>query len=253
MIISISNIDMFAEYIMYVSKINEMALFEINDKECIVALKNSSNTVQSIFTTSCVKTEPNQSISFGMKDLVKFSKCISIISSSTNDKTLKLEFDNTYVKYDDKNYGFKLITLKNDVVESIVSTRKKNNLVAMWDMKLSLRQVKKITDMSFIADDPEKCKVYFYAQDGFIIADVDRKNERLPINSLKVPITNEFNGDWNIPVIISMTLIRFWNLLKVDEIQLKLTNKRNLSVSSELKDTSNDFIKFDLISQTLIE
>lgn len=254
MIIKIKDISMFRDFIDIVSKFSQMVKFELSTEDCLISLKNENNTLMSIFKTNVlVSSEP---VSFCLGELSKFGKCLDIFQQHWTLSYADLNFDNTYLSIDHNSLGFKYKIDDEKAIRAfgILSDKKENTYKKFWGMTLTGQNIKEIIQLSFITEaSTESPKVYLYKSNDSIVADVDRKDMRMPSNSLKIPITKIYEGDWNVPVLVNMDMVRHWGLLKCDTLNIEITEQKILSVKTLTYNSDNKdlFIKCDLIMSTL--
>ena len=237
--IHVKNLNLFQDFIEMVSKFSQQVMIDMSVDKCLVSLRNSDNTMQSLFETNSLIA--SQDGTFCLNDLSKFYKCLKIFASNYSENTVDMEYDGTYVRINHPTMGFQYRVMSPEVLESynVVSKRKSINFPYIWTMKLTSDHLKKILATEFMAEIKDRSpRIYLSKSNDMIIAELDDKQSKMPVNSIKIPLTSEFTGDWCIPVIVNMEMLRSLNKLKNKSFDVEVNEKRIILCKSESQDVT---------------
>lgn len=250
--ILISNIDLFERLLHSINKLVPACKFEITKDKCEICGYNDSTVIRAFFETDIIKSS-DECFSFCISKLANFYKSVQLISEFNNkkdEKSIILDYDGTFIKYSN-NTKFKFSTVKEETVEKYISPRLKVSLDKIYGCTINNILIKKLASLSCISND-EKVKVYLYKENDSIFGEIDNKQLRIS-DSVAIPITKDFYGNWDSIIITSLDSFRMFNILDTESIKLHMTDKKALYIENQLTDKNNNYIKVILISSVLKE
>lgn len=282
--IKIEDLQYFEELLTSISKITGACKFSVDKTGCEVKVKSETEAVRAFFNSkSLVSEEP---ISFCLSDIKKLNRSIKIISDNRKRKmesyvkkkidsyekiddskitkkelTIKFEhqfkkiekpfiliYDHPYIKFSKDGIKFKFSTIKEDVIEYTKPTSLTRELTDDYGFTISSKMVSRIAEISSITA-LDKPKVYIYKEKHdsgeYIVAEVDDKTQKLS-DSIGIPITKKFFGDWYGHICLILDAFKLFNLIPSEEIKVAMTKEKAISVKS-----SNKFNSVHIITQGL--
>ena len=61
----------------------------------------------------------------------------------------------------------------------------------------------------------------------------DNKNQTIR-DSIAIPVSTDYRGDWPSPIITKLEQFRMWNLLNADEININVVKQGPVAISSQV-------------------
>lgn len=280
--IKIEDLQHFEELLTSISKITGACKFVIDSNGCDVRVKSETEAVRAFFkSTALISDEP---VSFCLSDITKLNKSLKVVtdtrkrkmnayidkkiasyenSEKINKTELKekfgnefrrkeqafvLVYDHPYIKYSKDGVKFKFTTIKEDVIEYTKPTSLTRELTDDYGFTIDTEMVRRVTEMSNITV-LDKPKVYIYKEKHdsgeYIVAEIDDKTQRLS-DSIGIPITRDFFGDWYGHICLIFDAFKLFNLIPSKEIKVAMTKEQAISVKS-----SNKFNSVHIITQGL--
>jgi hypothetical protein len=232
-----------------ISKLVESCEFDIDNDGCVV--RSTNRVERAFFKTDVLKTaESGESVQFCPMNLTKMRKSIqTLMDFSKEDGGHSLEYDGTFVKLNGI-VKFKFKTVKRSTIEDMITVDIKTELETYCSFKLNNVLFKKLMKMAFVSDDEEiDPKIYIYKENNAIVGEIDDKTEDL-MDSISIPISTNFDGDWTVPLIITMSTFKTWNLLDAKDVLVEYVGTgsiRVIRIRSSVKD-DDSFINVEIIS-----
>jgi hypothetical protein len=160
-------------------------------------------------------------------------------------------FDGEFLSLKDK-MKFKLKSCKESVVKANIGEDMKRKLVPGFGMKLQNAMMKKLCTMSFISssDESKDQKIYFYKEGEQIVGEIDNKKQKIR-DSIGIPVTSDYFGDWTVPVICKLDNFRMWNPLNVDVVNVAILEGGKAAVILNDAKTGDKFVKIKIINTVL--
>lgn len=247
--IKIKNVDYLDKFLNSILRFVGACKFDIDSDRCIVRSKNL--VARAFFTTNVMTSE--EPVSFCLGELQYLCKSIRALKEfkETEDRSCVLDYNHPFLKLKDV-VKFKLSTIHESKVEEWMSDDIRTELTPTYGCKLTNVMMRKLAQMSFMAD--ESPKVYVYQQDDVIIGEIDDKTQDLG-NSISIPLTSNIIGDWTGAIITDLDSFRMWNLLDADEIVVtEVVNGpiRAIMTLAEDKNVDEDiYVKVKILSTVL--
>jgi len=248
--ISIENIEYFDKFLHSILKFTNMCKFEIDSKKCIVRSKNL--IARSFFTSNVIKTdtEDDSVLSFCIGELQHLCKSIRTLKEFSTHNKATLIYDKPFIKLNDV-IKFKLSTIDESKIESTLTEDIRTELTSLYSCQISSVMMRKLASMSFMAD--ECPKVYLYKENDKIMGEIDDKAQDLS-NSITIPLTGKYTGDWENILITDLDSFRLWNILDSSDVNVSYEVNGPIKViliNSEDKTPDGIYVKVKMLSSVL--
>lgn len=244
--ITIHNIKLFDRLLFSVLKMVEMCEFKIGPKGCKISSINDSRVTRAFFETNAITCDEN--ISFAIGDLSRLHKSIRVLNDfKKDDKLCKMTYDGVFLKMDDI-VNFKLHSISSSRIEKYIDPGLKTKLQNDFSMVLTNVMMKKLCSMAFITSD-ESPKIYIYKKGDSIVGEIDDKTKERS-DSIQIPISSEFDGQWITPIITKIDFFRNWNLLDASKI-IAIMTKQKVMLSVAQITEGDTYIKSKIISSVI--
>lgn len=281
--IKIEDLQYFEELLTSISKITGACKFSVDNTGCEVKVKSETEAVRAFFKSKALVSE--EPISFCLSDIKKLNRSIKIVADTRKSKmesyvskklkayekggdkinkkelTIKFEhefrkkekpsiliYDHPYIKFSKDGVKFKFSTIKEDVIEYTKPTSLTRELTDDYGFTISSKMVSRVAEISSITV-LDKPKVYIYKEKHdsgeYIVAEVDDKTQKLS-DSIGIPVTRQFFGDWYSHICLILDAFKLFNLIPSEEIKVSMTKEKAISVKS-----SNEFNSVHIITQGL--
>lgn len=281
--IKIEDLQYFEELLTSISKITGACKFSVDNTGCEVKVKSETEAVRAFFKSKALVSE--EPISFCLSDIKKLNRSIKIIADARKSKmesyiskklkayekgddkinkkelTIKFQhefrkkekpsiliYDHPYIKFSKDGVKFKFTTIKEDVIEYTKPTSLTRELTDDYGFTISAKMVSRVAEISSITA-LDKPKVYIYKETHdsgeYIVAEVDDKTQKLS-DSIGIPVTSNFFGDWYGHICLILDAFKLFNLIPSEEITVAMTKEKAISVKS-----SNEFNSVHIITQGL--
>jgi hypothetical protein len=228
----VNNPEHFTEFLTAIIKIIPSHKFDINSDGCTIRSVNEYATVRGFFKTQSITSDSD--VSFCLSDTTKLLRIFQYIKDLNKPESLTspvtLEYDNTFLRYNKNGMKFKFSTIKDQVIEKFITNDLTTQLTDVYGLNINSDIIKKILSMSSITS-TEDPKLYLYKEGEVIVGEVDDKTNRLT-DSIAIPISKNYFGDWNTPISIKLDIFRLFGIIHSDEIKVALTDKKVLEVNS---------------------
>lgn len=281
--IKIEDLQYFEELLTSVSKITGACKFTVDEKGCTIKVKSETESVRAFFkSTALISEEP---ISFCLSDINKLNKSIKVVADTrkrkmesfikkklssfeaselkgknreltdkfkaefrSKEKPFFLLYDYPYIKFSKDGVKFRFSTIKEDAIEYTKATELTRALTEDFGFVTNTKTINKIAEISGIAA-LDKPKVYIYKEKHesgeYIVGEVDDKTQKLS-DSIGIPISKEFFGDWYDHICLMLESFKLFALVPSDNIRVTMTKEKAISVKS-----SNEFNTVHIIAQGL--
>lgn len=218
--IKIVDLEVFDKYISAVNKLVNSCKFIIGDKECTILSIDENQVFRVSFKTNAVISDTP--VSFCLNELVKFSRSISTLKEfkGSEHNTATFTYDGNFIELKDV-VKFKLKLVKEEVIQRYIDKEITAKLENLASFQLNYTLMKKLCGMSFISTADDSHKLYLYKEGDSIIGEIDNKQMNIR-DSIAIPISKNFTGDWSTPLICKLDHFRMWNLLDVPEITVNV-------------------------------
>jgi hypothetical protein len=166
------------------------------------------------------------------------------------DDTCVITYEEPFVKMKDV-VKFKLSTVGEISIEEFITKDIATQLTPTFGCKLSLPLMRKLSSMSFMADDTPK--VYLYQEGDTIVGEIDDKTQDLT-NSIGIPLTKDIVGSWDTTIVTDLDSFRMWNLLDAKEIEMAQVTAgqiRAIMTMGQIKNEDGLFVKVKLLATVL--
>ena len=246
--ITIKNVDTFSLFLSSLLKIVPGCKFIITPKGTKVKIRTDNKSIRGILQTDCIFSD--EQMEFCFSDLSKFFKSISLIKDVENSKSVKIVYDEPFIRYKGK-VTFKLKTVKEERVEKyIYENLDASKLVTQYSISTDHNRIKKILKSVNIIDDSD-ARVYFVKTDKCMVCEIDNKKNKLS-DSVGIPLCDidKIKGDVDNVVITSLDNFRCFGILPSENINIILTQQKILVVSASIKNNGN-YIAMKLYSSIL--
>ncbi len=281
--IKIEDLQYFEELLTSISKITGACKFSVDSTGCEVKVKSETEAVRAFFKSKALVSE--EPISFCLSDIKKLNRSIKIVADTRKSKmesyvnkklkayekgddkinkkelTIKFQhefrkkekpsiliYDHPYIRFSKDGVKFKFSTIKEDVIEYTKPTSLTRELTDDYGFTISAKMVSRVAEISSITV-LDKPKVYIYKEKHesgeYIVAEVDDKTQKLS-DSIGIPVTREFFGDWYGHICLILDAFKLFNLIPSEEIKVAMTKEKAISVKS-----SNEFNSVHIITQGL--
>jgi hypothetical protein len=243
----VKDLDLFDSYLNSISKLVDSCKFTINSEECTVMAVDEKKIFRAFFkTNSLVSDTP---VEFCLGELMKFCRSISTLRDfKGEDNTVELQFDGNFLKLKDK-IKFSLKTIKEEVITRFIGSEIKATLEPVFGFTVNNVLMKKLNSMSFISRDEDSHRVYLYKEDDKIIGEIDNKNATIR-DSIAIPITSDFYGEWSAPIVTKLDYFRLWNLLNAKEIKVDVVKQGVCIIVNEIA-KSDFYVKIKIVSPVI--
>lgn len=281
--IKIEDLQYFEELLTSISKITGACKFSVDSTGCEVKVKSETEAVRAFFKSKALVSE--EPISFCLSDIKKLNRSIKIVADTRKSKmeayvnkklkayekgddkinkkelTIKFQhefrkkekpsiliYDHPYIRFSKDGVKFKFSTIKEDVIEYTKPTSLTRELTDDYGFTISAKMVSRVAEISSITV-LDKPKVYIYKEKHesgeYIVAEVDDKTQKLS-DSIGIPVTRDFFGDWYGHICLILDAFKLFNLIPSEEIKVAMTKEKAISVKS-----SNEFNSVHIITQGL--
>lgn len=242
--INVTDLENFNRFINSISKLVTSCKFVIDSKKCEVSAVDENKKFRVFFETDSILSDTK--VEFCLSEISKLCSSISTLREFKTDKdnTTILEYDGTNIKLND-GIKFSLKTIKEEVIKRLITEKLKIELDEVYGFTLDNKMMKKLCSMSFISGSSDTHKIYIYKNDNKIIGEVDDKKSSIR-DSIGIPISTDFFGSWEQPLITKVDTFRLWNLLDCPFIKISYTKQGACLILNEMvKNTS--YIKIKII------
>jgi len=249
--IIIKNVKYLDRFLKSITKFVPSCKFDIDADKCSVRSQNVS--ARAFFTTNVITSESE--ISFCLSDLTKLYQSIKTLADfKEDDSDCVINYDGTFLRMKDI-VSFKLTTVKEDVVRDTVTSDIKTQLKPVFGFKLRNAIMNKMNSMQFMSQDSTP-KVYIYKQKikgkDVIIGEIDNKVQQL-VDSISIPLSNSFFGEWETSIITDLDSFGLWNPLTADDINVSFVTNGTAKAIISLSEIKEDdvYVKAKVLSSVL--
>jgi hypothetical protein len=248
--ILIKDINLFENFMRSIIKLLPACKFQISKDKCEIYGFNENLVLRAEYETN-VLVSPEGDATFCLSKLSNFYKSIQLISefNKGDNKEVELDYDGTFIKHKSST-KFKFSTVKEETIEKSITKKLTATLVNEYGCTINNVLIKKLTSLSCISNN-ERIKVYLYKEGNSIFGEIDDKQLRIS-DSVSIPISNNFYGDWGSLIILNLEAFRNFNLLDAPEIILNMTDKKALLITNEIVE-GDKFVKIKVIASPLKE
>jgi hypothetical protein len=271
--IKIEDLQYFEELLSSISKIVSGCKFIVDENGCTVRVKTHATTLRAYFKTTCLTSEV--SCEFCLSEVVKLNKSIKVIAeqrksklesyirkrlnSGPDSKTPKAEltakfteefkqkesplyllYDYPVMRFSKDGIKFRFSTVASKVVEYSDVRAHTASFNETYGFKITPKMISKVVNISNITA-LSKPKVYMYkdSQDDqqFIVAEINDKAQK-NCDVIGIPISNDFDGSWETPLVVNLEQFKFFNIINSDIIEIRQTEEGFLLINSSNKHTS---------------
>lgn len=195
----------------------------------------------SVFTNS---VSSDEDMSICIKDAISLIKTLSVIKDDEGKKStfsnIDMSFDDTFIHIKSKGIKSKIITVKEEVIQNVVSKEVVTVLTPILEFKTSSDIIKKVLSNGYLFSDPESVRVYLNQhedmQQNCLYAEVTNKANRLS-NNITIKFGDITLGKVEEDLILDFERISAFNIFKSDNIVIQLMDKpymvANLSLSKD--------------------
>lgn len=246
--IYIKNFDIFEQTLSAVLKIVESVKLIVNPTGLTIHVCNAYARC-SVFTNSVNSTE---TLNICIKDANALLKILKVIRDDEGKKgtfsTLDVNFDDTFLYFKTKGVKTKIITVKEEVIQNMVSKEVTTVLTPILEFKTTSEDIKKVLSNGFLFSDPESIRVYLNQhedmQQNCIYAEITNKTNRLS-NNITTKLGDITLGKVETDLIVDFERLAVFNILKSDSIVIQLMDKPFLVASLSLS-KDDIFSKFTI-------
>ena len=204
----------------------------------------------SVFT-NCVYSDEEFSIAIESGD--SLAKTLTLLKNeetkknNTPSNNIEMSYDGTFIYIKSNHLKTKIITVKEEVIQNVVSKAVTTQLTPQAEFKTSSEAIKKVLNNSFLFKDVDSVRVYLNQHEDMlqncVYAEVTNKTNRLS-NNITTKLGDITLGKITSDLIIDFKRLSAFDLFKNDNIVVKIIDKPNLLVA-ELSLIKNDiFSKF---------
>jgi hypothetical protein len=227
----IKDLNLFNTYLNAISSLVDSCKFTIDENECTVMSVDDSKVFRVFFRTNVILSDSK--VEFCIGELNKFNRSISTLRDfKGDDNQAVINFDGNFLKMKDK-IKFSLKLIKEEVIKRMIAAPITAKLEPTHGFKLNNATMKKLCSMTFISTDDTSHRVYLYKEDEKIIGELDNKKINI-CDSISIPISTDFYGDWTGPVITKLDDFRKWNLLGAPEINIHVIKQGACIILNEI-------------------
>lgn len=231
----------FSELLETLLKFVPSCQFIIDNKSLKVNALNDAHTIRAFFETDAVVIEDNDVINFCLSDISKIMKAFKIIISSEKINSIKIEYDETFLKYDGGSTCFKFKTAKEKIIEQYITKPINAVLNTVFMFKTNVNRIKHVIQANAIVTQ-EESKVYLYTKNNVVMAEIDDKQ-------------NAYNDSIGLPISIpdsviegtlgKVTCIKFsdfvqFSILPSEDITIRLTDKNVFEINAIISRTVDE-------------
>jgi len=246
-VINITNFNIFEQTIASILKLVPQAKLSFNSNGMNIHVKVDNQYRASVFSNSADCTED---VSFCFNNIASFYSILKLIKTDHKKTVPEIEmgYDNTFLHIKCKNLKTRLITVKEEIVQSNVAKQVDMPLTPVLEFKTSSDLIKTIMSNSFIFTDKNESRIYLNQhpdlQKNTIYAEVTNKNAKLS-NIITTKLGDITLGKLEQDLIIDFKRLEIINLFKSDEITVQLMDKPVLVTNLALTDKEH-FSKFTI-------
>lgn len=195
----------------------------------------------SVFTNSVYSdTEFNICVQNGPSLIKTLSLVKDDEGKKTNFTGIEISYDGTFIYIKSKNIKSKIITVKEEVIQNVVSKEVTSVLIPQMEFKTSSDNIKKVLNNGYLFSDAESIRVYLNQhedmQQNCIYAEVTNKTNRLS-NNITTKLGDITLGKVTEDLIIDFERLGAFNIIKSDSITIQLMDKpflvANLSLNKD--------------------
>jgi hypothetical protein len=244
--IIINDADTFATFLGSLIKIIPSCKFIVTPKGTKVRLITESKGLRAVFQTNSIVSEKDN-IEFCFMDITKLYKSIKLIKDMENNDNLHMNFDGTFLTYNNKvKFKFKT-TLEDKISKIIVNQDITSELTSIYSFDVEVDAVKKVLKYVNIVDDIES-KVYFIKNEKCLVCEIDNKKNKLS-DSIGIPLclNEDIKGEIDKIVALSLENFKSFTILPIKNININIT-KENIVVVSMLLKSDKNYIAVKLYS-----
>jgi hypothetical protein len=229
--VKIKDIKLFQQFLQAVGKISLACKFEIDKNGITVGSYNDARTIKSFINSNSVTCD--KKIEFCLGEIQKLLKCLQTLRD-INQKTNEIDmiYTGTFFKYDG-DIDFKLHTVKEEVIEKYISPPSKVELKVENSCTISSNLIKRVISLESI-NSSENTKVYISKKKDKIFVDVDDKSASIT-DSVGIPVSTDFTGDWIGVFPVKMDYFRNFNILNSESIKVDIMDKKVIEVTNFIK------------------
>jgi len=247
--IRINNIKMFDRLIVSMLKLVERCQIVVNEKGCAIKSINDAETIRAFYDSNVLTSKTPIKLNIG--DIKKLSKCISALNDFKDDKenTAVMLADPSFLRMKDV-IEFKLHLIADRLIDKNTAMPLKNTYDPDYSFTMSNELMKKMSSMAFIdAETDQMPKIYIYKKDKYIVGEIDDKTNALT-DSIQIPISSVFDGDWSLPIITKLDRFTLWNPLNAKEVKVTKTIQKVIQ-STSLLEYGKNYIEVMIASSGL--
>jgi len=249
--IIVKNVKYLDRFLKSITQFVPSCKFDIDSDKCVVRSQNLS--ARAFFTSNVIVAESE--ISFCLSELGKLYQSIKTLSDfKESDKECVITYDGTFLRMKDV-VSFKLTTVKEDVVRDNITADLKTQLTPVFGFKLRNAVMNKMKTMQFMSQDTTP-KVYIYKDKigsvDTIVGEIDNKIQQLT-DSIAIPLSTTFFGDWETSVITDLESFGLWNPVSADDINVSFVTNGQAKAIISLSEVKEDdvYIKTKVLSSVL--
>lgn len=229
--LTVKNISLFSNFLGAICKLVNSCKFIIDENECTVMSVDESKVFRVYFKTNSIVSD--EKVEFCLGELNKFNRSISTLKDfKGDDNTSEITFDGNFLKSKDK-VKFSLKLIKEEVIKRLIATEMKMKLETTHGFTLSNVLMKKFCSMTFITIDENSHKVYLYKENDAIVGELNNKAANI-CDSISIPISNDYFGEWSTPILTKLDTFRLWNLLDAPEIKINIVKQGAYIIHNEV-------------------
>lgn len=228
--IKVKDVDTFLLLLGSLLRIVPSCKFIVDQTGIKVRLITESKGMRGFFNSDCASSE--QPVEFCFGDLSKFFKSASLIQSIEESNTCTLNFDGTFLSYNNQ-VKFKLKTIKEDRIERFIS---QTDITTKFDSQYSFDtneiRIKKVLQCVNIVDDSES-KIYFVKTDNGLVCEIDNKLNKMS-DSVGLPICRSGDLKGEVVSVVQTTLDNFraFGILPSNKINVDVVKQKIIIVDS---------------------
>jgi hypothetical protein len=228
--IKVKNIELFITYLTALNRIVPACEFNINGDGCVVNSIDENGNIRLFLHTDSITSD--SIISFCISDIQKLLTSVKFIHKNNSAGEIAIKFTGNYITYAGC-INFKIKTIKREVIEKYVTNPIKSDIDDEYSVCIKSENYKDLIGLVGISSS-ETPKVYMYKQNNMIMGEIDDK--KLDISdSIAIPLSDNFEGDWINSICVKVEAFRIFNLLGSNEIKISMTNKNVVRVVSSIE------------------